>query len=505
MLKKMMTPMLATLCTIGLLACGQDGQPDPVGNSQTVKLNRLASGDLQYCDTNGQCQTLPYGGECVALEIDIDLTSGETCQRCILEDGTAVDQGCGQSAVACVLITLPEPDCVVCAYVNGAIIFSSCVATEPTCQSDADCASSISSRSPAVCIDGQCVAQPGCGFDGDCPSGFVCELRACPMYDCAPDSDCPPPPECSGVCVPAPTECQDATDCPAGMTCQFYCMGACPPNGPCDSDPCKGVCEPVREECYSDSDCPEGFICDFYYGTDNSSSGSSDAPSAVVQGGVCIPRQNGCGSDTDCPRGMACQMNCMPCAPSSDACNDGCQGVCVQVETYCWSDTDCPAGQVCEMVYTAGGSSSSGQSDLVAPQGVCVPAPQRCASDFDCSWDGFGLGICWGGECIYSVECDTQLAACDMLPPACEGGKVPSIIGACFGPCVDPAMCAVPTPCVVSGCNGEICGPTPMYSTCEARPGYGCFWNATCEPQADGQCGWTQTEDLTLCLANGQP
>ena len=101
MLKRLAVPGLGLLCCLGLAACNGD-TVDP-GNQQTLRLDRLASGDLEYCNSDGECQTLPYGGECVALEIDIDLETGETCQRCILADGSAVDQGCGSTAVACVL------------------------------------------------------------------------------------------------------------------------------------------------------------------------------------------------------------------------------------------------------------------------------------------------------------------------------------------------------------------------------------------------------------------
>jgi hypothetical protein len=41
-----------------------------------------------------------------------------------------------------------------------------------------------------------------------------------------------------------------------------------------------------------------------------------------------------------------------------------------------------------------------------------------------------------------------------------------------------------------------------MVTTCEMKPEYACYQNATCERQGDGKCGWTQTPDLTKCLAN---
>ena len=56
--------------------------------------------------------------------------------------------------------------------------------------------------------------------------------------------------------------------------------------------------------------------------------------------------------------------------------------------------------------------------------------------------------------------------------------------------------------CVVSGCSSQICADEPRISTCEFRPEYACYASATCEVQADGECGWTQTSELQACLAN---
>jgi hypothetical protein len=58
-------------------------------------------------------------------------------------------------------------------------------------------------------------------------------------------------------------------------------------------------------------------------------------------------------------------------------------------------------------------------------------------------------------------------------------------------------------PCYVGGCSAQLCTDKPdAISTCEYSPSYGCYKAATCERQASGQCGWTQTPALTACLAN---
>lgn len=60
--------------------------------------------------------------------------------------------------------------------------------------------------------------------------------------------------------------------------------------------------------------------------------------------------------------------------------------------------------------------------------------------------------------------------------------------------------------CAVAGCSGQLCvsieEANDRVTTCEFRAEYACYREASCEPQADGKCGWTQTAELTQCLAN---
>ena len=57
--------------------------------------------------------------------------------------------------------------------------------------------------------------------------------------------------------------------------------------------------------------------------------------------------------------------------------------------------------------------------------------------------------------------------------------------------------------CFVGGCSAQICSDQEgVISTCEFRPEYACYQQASCERQADGECGWTQTPALQACLAN---
>jgi hypothetical protein len=58
--------------------------------------------------------------------------------------------------------------------------------------------------------------------------------------------------------------------------------------------------------------------------------------------------------------------------------------------------------------------------------------------------------------------------------------------------------------CIISGCSSEICSDKIKFSTCEVKPGVECYKTAACERQEKGECGWTQTEELTSCLSNTQ-
>jgi eight-cysteine-cluster-containing protein len=57
--------------------------------------------------------------------------------------------------------------------------------------------------------------------------------------------------------------------------------------------------------------------------------------------------------------------------------------------------------------------------------------------------------------------------------------------------------------CQVGGCSGTLCTKKgeDVVSTCEWREEYACYRSAECKVQTDGNCGWTQTEELKGCLA----
>jgi hypothetical protein len=55
-------------------------------------------------------------------------------------------------------------------------------------------------------------------------------------------------------------------------------------------------------------------------------------------------------------------------------------------------------------------------------------------------------------------------------------------------------------PCKKTGCSGQVCSDEDVITTCEFKKEYECYRKAACERQANGDCGFTQTPELTACL-----
>lgn len=57
--------------------------------------------------------------------------------------------------------------------------------------------------------------------------------------------------------------------------------------------------------------------------------------------------------------------------------------------------------------------------------------------------------------------------------------------------------------CYIGGCSSQLCSDDDdLASTCEWTDAYACYDTATCERQATGECGWTETPALKQCLAD---
>jgi hypothetical protein len=54
--------------------------------------------------------------------------------------------------------------------------------------------------------------------------------------------------------------------------------------------------------------------------------------------------------------------------------------------------------------------------------------------------------------------------------------------------------------CKKTGCSSQLCSDQDVITTCDWKPEYACYATATCEVQADGNCGWTMSDALKACL-----
>ncbi len=149
----------------------------------------------------------------------------------------------------------------------------------------------------------------------------------------------------------------------------------------------------------------------------------------------------------------------------------------------CGSPRDCFVGDACiPAPWAAGGSAAEGNLD---PSNFpsnpdlfwCVPGPTRC------SCPGVFEPVCGGDGRNYINACE---AACAGVGIRHEGY------------CEEPSG----ERCVRAGCSDQLCVEDGMdiASTCEWRPVYECYQQATCERQQNGQCGFTPTHELVQCL-----
>lgn len=233
--------VVAVALCCGFVACGDEG-PQGGGEKETLRMTaRESDGDLAYCDKDGNCETLPNPGGCKTLVITIDTQTGKSCERCEDANGNGIER-CGDTSVACQIITLPEPDCVVCAYINGAVIYSSCNPPDDDVCKEIAC--------PAiypVCEDGQ---EPRKDPNSCC--GYTCPPPTCDDVMCAAFAGCPTgtervitPGNCCGICVPK--GCYSSSDCPLDWQCtteRGECLPCNAPEGAACDMACRGTCQP---------------------------------------------------------------------------------------------------------------------------------------------------------------------------------------------------------------------------------------------------------------------
>jgi hypothetical protein len=74
-----------------------------------------------------------------------------------------------------------------------------------------------------------------------------------------------------------------------------------------------------------------------------------------------------------------------------------------------------------------------------------------CASDHCRDFATAPTARCAFGQCVLDVSC-IGTVVCPALPPSCGPGQVPTIVGGCYGPCIDAPECRAVEDC--QACNG---------------------------------------------------
>ncbi len=432
--------VFVTTAALASAGCFDEAQieDDERGDTTTLTLSAGENGDFEWCDENGTCKDLPNPNDCATLVIEIDNATGKTCETCKDEDGETKDQSCDEVSVGCVVVTLPDPDCLVCAYIDGAIIYSSCVAEEPhTCYPYGDDPATGANNTPG-------------GGAGAPDGGSSCISDA----DCAPNDLCK-----GGLCVPGCEVCYDADgakvsdncgqDCSAVLCAEVVCEeGFLPTQLPGDCCPqCAPDVDCSLVDCYAPPiECPEGSFM------------TQDPMNCC--GYICEP--------TSCDMVMcpAIYIEC-PEGYGLDFTYPNCCGACVRQDDarYCTSSEECLEGE------------------------VCTTADGECSSACDPNTDMVCIEVCTGVCRLSSTECPVYDPP---APEGCSGGTWKS-------PGYDEAGCPLPPVCfcgdgtaALDGVCGDSCGDVycaMWFQECEAgyhmEYGYP-YCCGACVPDAGG-------------------
>ncbi len=391
------------------------------------------------------------------------------------------------------------------------------------------------------CVDGDTrPAGDGCNTCSCSDGEWLCSLMGCPEVECITDDDCVVS-GCSGELCASEDMASDCEWLP-----EYACYADPITSCGCNDGRCGWDETDELAACLETPPCSPGEIRDADDGcntctcTDDGGWVCSEMPCRPSE---CEPGDIGgdCGecSCDDAGRWICADVDCE--CSTGDTMIDECGTFCECSADWVWV---CTPGELCgcepgerrhaeceSCVCTDSGEwhceEVPGCHERCEPGEERVDACEHCICGDDGDWSCATIPDCelctpgtrWEAGCDVCHCTDSGEVVCETDPECsreCTPGETRPAGDDCNTcTCTDdgawactelacPEECASDDDCIVSGCSGQVCASTEVFTTCEWLPHYACFHDeeiTTCTCSA-GRCEWAATAALADCRAS---